>query len=200
MRRKPETIAYWVGRLPHWEVADGRYFATIHVAGAIPYSAQNRIRAEVARLEKFVPYDRNAHWRIQREIFREMESWLDRSSRNPYLANPRIAEMLVEAIDYRSNVGIWRMMEYVVMPNHVHLFFEILRGSLKSVLEGFKVWTGRQAAKLTDLAQDRFWQREWFDRWSRSDAEDERIMAYIRNNPKRARLVRNFHEWPYGSW
>jgi hypothetical protein len=36
MIRKPETIDFWVGRLPHWEVVDGRYFVTIHLAGAIP--------------------------------------------------------------------------------------------------------------------------------------------------------------------
>ena len=38
MSRKPETIAFWRGRLPHWEVAEGRYFVTIHLAGAMDAS------------------------------------------------------------------------------------------------------------------------------------------------------------------
>src|SRR5437588_608980 len=32
MLRNPETISFWHGRLPHWEVVGGRYFVTIHLA------------------------------------------------------------------------------------------------------------------------------------------------------------------------
>ena len=92
------------------------------------------------------------------------------------------------------------MFEFVVMPNHVHLFFELLDGRLKEVLEDFKTWTGRQAGRCINLRGHRFWQREWFDHWSRSDDDDERIAAYIRNNPKKAGLVADYRDWPYGSW
>jgi mannose/cellobiose epimerase-like protein (N-acyl-D-glucosamine 2-epimerase family) len=44
MRRKSKTIAFWSGRLPHWEVEDGRYFITIHLSGAIPAAARRRLR------------------------------------------------------------------------------------------------------------------------------------------------------------
>jgi len=86
------------------------------------------------------------------------------------------------------------------MPNHIHLFFELLKAGLKEVLEDFKSWTGGRAARLTSLDDDRFWQREWFDHWSRSDDEDERIIAYIRQNPVKAGLVSDYRDWPYGSW
>ncbi len=43
MTRNPETIDFWVGRLPHWEVVDGRYFVTIHLSGAIPEAGHHRI-------------------------------------------------------------------------------------------------------------------------------------------------------------
>src|SRR5260370_1148966 len=35
MARNPDTIGFWHGQLPRWEVADGRYFVTLHLAGAI---------------------------------------------------------------------------------------------------------------------------------------------------------------------
>ena len=49
MIRKPETVAFWRDRLPHWEVADGRYFVTLHLAGAIPAEGQERIHAAGCR-------------------------------------------------------------------------------------------------------------------------------------------------------
>src|SRR5262249_13528856 len=52
MIRKPETVAFWRGRLPHWKVVDGRYFVTIHVAGAIPKQGQERIHALAAEADK----------------------------------------------------------------------------------------------------------------------------------------------------
>jgi putative transposase len=206
MPRKPETISFWQGRLPHWEVVDGRYFVTIHLSGAIPAAGKQRIREisqELQKLQELQELWRSndeARLRVQRQIFGEMERWLDKAQCNTYLQNPRMAEMMVEAIHHRSQAGIWHMFEYVVMPNHAHLFFELRSGSLKEVLEGFKEWTGRQAGKVLDLRGKRFWQKEWFDHWSRSDEEDERIVEYIRQNPVKAALVAEYRQWPYGSW
>ena len=107
--------------------------------------------------------------------------------------------MVVDAIMHRHAGGGWQMFEYVVMPTHVHLFFELVRLGLKETLEDFKRWTGHQAGRLLETGGDRFWQREWFDHWSRSDDEDEKIARYIRENPMKARLVRAPGQWPYAS-
>jgi putative transposase len=138
--------------------------------------------------------------RLQRRIFAEMELWFDRSQRNPHLRRTDIAEMVAGAIERRQERGDWRISEYVLMPTHVHLFCEAEPCGLKNVLEDFKRWTGHQAAKLLSVVGTRFWQREWFDHWSRSDDEDDRIVAYIRNNPVKAGLVREYIDWPHASW
>ena len=67
-------------------------------------------------------------------------------------------------------------------------------------MEDFKRWTGHEAAKLLSLDGGRFWQDEWFDHWSRSDEESDKIIQYIRRNPEKAGLVKDYREWPYGSW
>jgi REP element-mobilizing transposase RayT len=196
--RKPETIDFWVGRLPHWEVVDGRYFVTIHLSGAIPEAGHFRIRKLSAELESLKTDDERL--RTQRLIFAEMEAWLDRAERVIYLSNPAIAEMVCEAIEHRQRQSLWNVFEYVVMPNHIHLFFELVTGRLKSTLEDFKEWTGRKAGTFVRLDGQRFWQKEWFDHWSRSGEEDERIVAYIRRNPIKAGLVKEFEQWPHASW
>ena len=108
--------------------------------------------------------------------------------------------MVVEAIEHRRRRGDWQVFEYVVMPTHVHLFGEFGARGLKEILEDFKRWTGHRAAAILAAGGARFWQREWFDHWSRSDEEDERIVNYIRNNPVKAGLVQLYTDWPYGSW
>jgi REP element-mobilizing transposase RayT len=197
---KPETLAFWMGRLPHWEVEDGRYFITVHLAGAIPAQGRNRLRQIAAQLRQ--AKDRNApEWlQIQRAIFVEMERWLDRAEWNPHLQRRDIAEIVADAIEHRHHRGDWHIFEYVIMPTHIHLFCEIGSRGVKAVLEDFKRWTGHRAAKLIGTNDDRFWQREWFDHWSRSDEEDERTILYIRKNPERASLVKDYREWPYASW
>jgi REP element-mobilizing transposase RayT len=155
--------------------------------------------------------------RTQRLIFAEMELWLDRAEWNPHFRDRDVAEMVADAIHHRHERRDWHMHEYVIMPTHIHLFCEIGPRGMKAVLEDFKRWTAHRAADLLqvgpacragpDHAQRsrsasgtyRFWQREWFDHWSRSDAEDDRTITYIRNNPLKAGLATNYHDWPYAS-
>jgi REP element-mobilizing transposase RayT len=199
MRRKPQTISFWHGKLPHWEVVDGRYFVTIRLAGAIPEAGRRRIRTlsdEYRRLGHKSPRSLS----LKRKIFTEMERWLDRALAVRHLEERLVANLVQEAIENRVNRGVWRMFKYVIMPNHIHLFFELLRPDLKKTIEKFKRWTGHEAAKILSLGEERFWQQEWFDHWSRGDEEDERIAAYIRKNPVAAGLVEDYRLWPYGSW
>ena len=200
MIRNPKTIEFWMGRLPHWEVEDGRYFVTIHLSGAIPKRGRDQIHNIAAELSKFAKQQLDERLKIQRKIFAEMESWLDSCEYKPLLRNEKIAQILVDAIETRTHKEIWQMFQYVIMPNHIHMFFELIRGRLKFALEDFKTWTGRQSGSLVHLDGKRFWQREWFDHWSRSDDEDDRIIEYIRQNPVKAKLVRSYLEWQWGSW
>ena len=71
---------------------------------------------------------------------------------------------------------------------------------LDGFLPQYKKFSGRRANSILDRVGERFWQREWFDHWIRSEAEAQRTIQYIRNNPVKAGLVRNYLEWPYGSW
>jgi REP-associated tyrosine transposase len=195
--RKPKTVAFWYGRLPHWEVEDARYFITIHLAGAIPIAGKKRLRSISSQLRNLEPGN-TAQWlRLQRLIFAEMEAWLDRAPLNSRLRQPEIAEMVIEAIELRGRRGDWKMLEYVVMPTHLHLFCEVRRCGLKETVAAFKSWTGRRATSILQIVGERFWQREWFDHWSRSDEEDEKIIRYILHNPVKAGLVSQDIDWPY---
>ena len=200
MIRKPKTTGFWVGRLPHWEVEEGRYFVTLHLAGAIPAPGRARLGRIAEELRRIPEHAERERLRLQRRIFAEMERWLDRSTWNPLLGQKPIAEMVTNAIRHRHERGDWQVWQYVVMPTHLHLFCEAGGRGLKYALEDFKRWTGHEAGRILNAKGERFWQDEWFDHWSRSDEEDERIVSYIRQNPVRAGLVQDYKEWPHGSW
>ena len=199
MARKPKTIAFWHGQLPHWEVTEGRYFVTMHLAGAIPPEGQDRIRSLSQEFGQLPQLDVEGRLTLTRRIYLEMEAWLDSAEHATHLQHPGIARSVMEAIAFRHG-KTWNMLECVIMPSHLHLFFELFEEGLKCALEQFKRWTGHQAALRLGTDGERFWQDEWFDHWSRSDEEDDKIIAYIRQNPVKAGLVKHYHDWPYGWW
>ncbi len=193
----PATRAFWGASLPHWDVLGRPIFLTIHIHGAIPRAATEGIRRQTAELAQ--RHD-TAFVRRLKLVFRNMEAWLDRPEHPPVLTRPEICAMLREAIATREARGWWRVLHWVVMPSHLHILYVGGTVGMKTVVSDFKRWTGRQAAAIAGRNNDRFWQREWFDHWSRSAVETERIASYIRENPVRAGLTANAEKWPYGSW
>ena len=137
---------------------------------------------------------------LQKKVFEEMERWLDRNAGVRYLGRPEVAAIVMEAIQYRVNNGVWRVFEHVIMPSHIHLLLEFRLLGLRQSLIDFKRRTGYLAARVLRLRKKSFWQREWFDHWVRTPDEAASIRQYIRQNPVKAGLVRSYQDWPYGSW
>ena len=196
--RRPKTLDFWWGDLPHWQVEDGHYFVTIHLYGSIPEIGHQRIH-ELCEQHRISENNTESNLDLHRKIFSEMERWLDRLPTVSHFRQPKLCEMVIEAIEHRRRARVWEMHCFVIMPSHIHLFFELSNElSLKRELEEFKRWTGHQAAKLDGrLSRSRFWQTEWFDHWSRSDEEDEKIVRYIRNNPIKAGIVNRIGDYPF---
>ncbi len=197
MKDKPETTSFWWGKLPHWEVAGGRYFVTVHLKGAIPASGMKRIHDFSVMLDSKSPHNPRSVLNIQRIVFMQMEHWLDTAPKKSDLIIPEIAEEIVNALDYRHEKGIWDVFSYVIMPNHIHVLLKVQRGTLRSTMISFKNWTARRAVAILGRECSGFWQREWFDHWSRSMDEDNSIIRYIHNNPTKAQLVQNCEDWQW---
>ncbi len=46
---------------------------------------------------------------------------------------------------------------------------------------------------------ERFWQKEYFDRFIRNARHFAKVVAYIENNPVKARLCEKPEDWPFSS-
>ncbi len=188
---KQQTIRFWRGRLPHWEVVDASYFITLRLAGTLPVL----LKTELNGLMKDVCQD--DYLDIARQYFQKIEAWLDNDTTFDVLSQANVAEMIISAFREYESRSIWQVHSFVVMPNHLHWFFTpVGQGMIESV-RNFKRYTARQVNQCLGTVGKRFWQSEWFDHWSRSPLEDDKIITYIRNNPVKAGLVARAEDWPY---
>ncbi len=187
----PNTIRFWRGRLPHWEVVGGRYFITVRVNGSLPRSAFDRVRS-VHRSLMAVEAKSAAFERLQRNYFLLVEYWIHRNGGwAPFSSEENRRTVRDCLIETGERLG-WSFPHLVVMPNHVHFIAIPDEPEPKvGMAEFMRQCKGRVAYELssTRTGNHPFWQREWFDRWMRSEAEERRTIDYIRMNPVKAGLA-----------
>ena len=110
--------------------------------------------------------------------------------RTPVLANDRAFAAFKKACERLTE---WSVIAGVLMPDHLHILAtpkdrEAAVGNLSGAL---KRWI-RQELQATWR-----WQPGSFDRLLRSSESAAEKWLYIRENPVRAGLVKNWQEWPY---
>ncbi len=191
----PRTTSFYRGRLPHWEVEHGVYFVTMRVHGTLPAASEEELRLLALEIRRT---SGGAQQVLQRKMLARMEAWLNASTEKLYLSERLVAEMVMKSVANMRERAIWDPIEYVVMPNHIHLLVALLKGDLRTAMISFKRWTARHAIDMLKLRSRPFWEEELFDHWPRSELECERIVEYIRSNPVKANLVKDYRDWPYG--
>jgi putative DNA methylase len=65
-------------------------------------------------------------------------------------------------------------------------------------MHSIKSYTAQEANRLLDR-HGRFWMKESFDRRIRNAKHFTTAIAYIENNPVKARLCQKPEDWPYSS-
>ena len=114
-----------------------------------------------------------------------------------HLRRPEIAG-LVEAAFLYGDGDRYRLIEWCVMPNHVHVLIEPLRRSLPDIVQAWKSVTARSANRLLGR-QGPFWMRDYYDRYIRDARHLYRARRYIWLNPVAAGLCRAPAEWRWSS-
>ncbi len=172
------------GYLSHLDVPGLLQSVTFHLGDSIPHEALTRIYAET-RADDPV--------RLQR-----IERLLDAGHGACWLRRPDIAP-LVEAALLHFDGARYRVLAWVVMPNHVHVLIETLEGHpLPDQLQSWKSYTAKAANALLGRT-GAFWERDYFDRYIRDDHHLAAVVHYIEQNPVKAGLVERAEDWPWGS-
>jgi REP element-mobilizing transposase RayT len=199
-----EYKLFYRRNLPHIQPLETDLFLTFRLVGSVPAEVLARMADERRLIEarfKSSGSDSRSLGELARRHFAMLESWLDRATVGPtWLANSRVADVLVEALHYRDGRK-YRLDAYSIMPNHVHAVFEPLASAnepeaLSSIMHSLKRRTARRANQILQRT-GHFWEHESFDHYVRNNAQRKRILNYVMQNPVKAGLVTS---WKQYSW
>ena len=189
--------------LPHFDAPGTRQFITYRLADALPAARRSEWEAFLA-LED------------DEEKQRRIEAYLDHGYGACHLRDPRIADLVQENFWHHDGMQ-YRLLAWVIMPNHVHVLVEIWDVPLGEILKGWKSYTAKAAAKIlrggdgsspqASIGTQRnnpsppqtFWEGDYFDRYLRDDEHYQRVVRYIENNPTKAKLVKAPGDWVWSS-
>lgn len=193
--------SYWHSRgyLPHFESPDMIQHVTWHLADSMPKAALDRMTDEL----KHLPPDKQ---RVERRI--RIEAWLDAGYGDCILREPSIAQMTQECLLHFDGAR-YRMLAWVVMPNHVHTLFQPSNGwTVAKIVASWKKFTARQIcdhrrAGNANLGNANLpigvWHREYWDRFIRDERHFYAALNYIHQNPVKAGLCAREEDWVWGS-
>jgi REP element-mobilizing transposase RayT len=180
------------GHLPHWERENGAYFATFRLADSLPKAALQFFNAErrdiLRRAQRQGRELTPSEQRRLTHLFSErIEKQLDSGVGECHLANPRIAQVVADALGHfeKKRYQLWA---WCIMPNHVHVVVELRAGqSLAKILHSWKSYTAKEANKLLHR-EGGFWQREYYDHLVRDEQQLSACIRYVEDNPTKAGL------------
>lgn len=179
-------------------------FVGWHQRGYLPHHDVPGVTQFVTfRLHDSMPADRRGEWeallRIEdnRQRRTKLEGYLDRGLGECWLQQPAVAALVEGALRFFDSQR-YRLLAWVVMPNHVHVLVEMWDTPLVKLLHSWKSYSSGEANKLLQR-QGRFWQHEYWDTRMRDEEQRRRAVRYIERNPVQARLVEAAQEWPWSS-
>jgi REP element-mobilizing transposase RayT len=182
---------YSRGYLPHFDQPQLIQFVTFRLADSLPKEVAQAIEHELRK--KKTP---KSTWEAERR--ERLEAYLDAGHGACHLRVPRIAELVQNALLHFDGQR-YRLIEWAIMPNHVHVLIEQMEGHrLGAVLHAWKSFTSKEANKLLRRT-GAFWEADFFDRYIRNEKHYERVAAYIRENPVMAGLSKRPEDWAWSS-
>jgi putative DNA methylase len=167
------------GRLPHWERDEATYFVTFRLFDSLPAIALQQLK------------DAALHVEPRGDYAARLDALLDHGSGASFLKEPRIAGLVVGALQHFDGVR-YRLHAWCVMPNHVHVVFSSMPARtpalrLSAVIQSWKSYTAKEANRLLGRT-GAFWQREYYDHLVRDEADFVRCIDYTIHNPVKAGL------------
>ena len=184
-----------------------------HSRGYLPHLDQpGAIQSLTFRLSDSVPADIISHWKRElaltgdeapddprcAELRERIERYADQGHGACWLRDERIASRVEEALFHFDGVR-YRLLAWVVMPNHVHALIETLPDfPLADIIHSWKSYTAKQANK-TLKRTGAFWMPDYFDCYVRDEQHLAAVATYIEQNPVKAGLVRSAGDWQWSS-
>lgn len=185
---------------PHWSQAGTVVFITFRTHDSIPREVILRWEREKAEWLRQRGHDVSRHYsqivpllsekeraHFKKHFDRTREDFLDTCHGRCLLKRPDLARIVADSLLHFDGER-YRMGDFIVMPNHVHLLAVFLTPeSMKAQCDSWLHYTAFRINQAID-AKGKFWQQEPFDHLVRSPNQYDYLRQYIANNPIKARL------------
>ena len=191
------------GRLPHLKKEGSVYFVTFRLGDSLPAHEVARLKQErQAIIEQARAARSPLTWHEEEQLLAwycdKVESLLDAGHGACWLSQPDVADLVAGALNHFAGQR-YELRSWVVMPNHVHAVVWPMPGQTPSeILHSWKSFTSKAANRRLHRSGE-FWQAESFDHWIRDDEEHARLVAYVENNPVKARFCKAPEDWRWSS-
>ena len=206
------------GYLPHFDSAVAVQHVTFHLADSLPESVLERLEQEV----RCLPSEKQDAERRKR-----LDAWIDAGHGSCIMREPPVARIVQSAFLFFDGQR-YRLLAWVVMPNHVHVLFQPVNGwTVAKIVASWKKFTatkicspgnatlrsgeneyanreigdpmGNPVGKSGGGIKSPVWHREYWDRFIRDCRHYEQAVEYIHQNPAKAGLTATAAEWPWSS-
>ena len=170
------------GYVPHRDEPGLAQFVTFRLADSFPEEMRNEWE-KLLRIED------------GRERRTQLEAWLDLGHGGCHLREERIAQLVADSLR-KFDAARYGLIACTIMPNHVHVLFEVRKVPMAKVVGSWKQFTATQANRLLGRSGP-FWQADYWDTYMRDADHEERTIRYNRNKPVKAGLVSDWKQWPW---
>jgi type I restriction enzyme R subunit len=185
---------------PHWSQAGAVVFLSFRTYDSIPREVLQRWEREKQDWLRLRGHDAARHWSVvlptmtendradfQKQFHRCREDFLDTGQGPCLLRRPELARIVADSLLHFDGQR-YRMGDFVVMPNHVHLLAAFAAADAMTVqCDSWLHFTAFQINKAIG-EKGKFWQQEPFDHLVRSLEQYEYLKRYIADNPDKAGL------------
>ena len=208
----PGSVWHSRGYLPHFESPEATQHVTFHLADSLPQTVLLRLESE---LKSLPAAKRDAERR------KRVDAWIDAGHGSCVLRKPGIANMVQGSLLAFDSTR-YRLLAWVVMPNHLHVLFEPMAGwTVAKIVASWKKFTARKiciaipGTPISRLAAGKapvidprdsgeaphapVWHREYWDRYIRDRRHFDQAVEYIHLNPVKAGLAAAAQSWPWSS-
>ena len=182
MSYEPREGMYSGAYLPHTEAEGRPQMITTRLRDSLPRSVFAE-RLDLASSSE------------ERDLLRQR--FLDMGRGRCVLENTEIGEMVAEAIQFYDG-DKYQLVEWVVMPNHVHFVYRKPRASMGSIVGAIKSYTSHRINRILGESGPN-WQIDFHDRYARDRDHFFNMSCYTLLNPVHAGLVDDPADWPFSS-
>lgn len=182
----------------------GIFFVTLGLRGSLTDDVVLMLQNELDREIIKIRYEENSECRIRRlkkVYFTKIDAALDAAAYGPqWLRKYDLAKLIINSLQ-ELNGEVINLICYTVMPNHVHLVFQVRNNAANQSaalhhIDEFKQKTALRASEMLMLEDD-FWIRDDHVHAVADQKELINIISYILENPVKAGLVDYWRDWPW---